>query len=397
MAADNLQAMHLNLDVADVKQQLRAPSPTTTSAAVEAEAPSVELAKQYVTADHDDATVRQAILAEVTALGREVQAEAATRSRRLQAPVRELMARSEDDGSVAQALVALRAEVDKLDPSTVEENPGFASRLASRLSGSGTPMQQYFLRYENAQSGIDAIIKSLEDGRRRLERDNVTLRADQADMQRLADSLSEQIAPAQALDDALSFQTELELPFGDTGRQFLEDEVLHTLRQRSTDLQQQLAVNQQGLLATELVVRNNRELIRGVNRALDATIGALQVAITVALGLTQQKMAINKIEALNDTTSGLMDATSAQLRIEGASLNQRASSATLDMVSLQTAFDDVNATLDEINRYRHDALPLMADVVLELDVLATQSAEAATKFNRERPDGRSDMAAGEGT
>jgi len=38
------------------------------------------------------------------------------------------------------------------------------------------------------------------------------------------------------------------------------------LRQRIQDLQQQLAVNQQGVLAVELIIRNNKELMKGVDK-----------------------------------------------------------------------------------------------------------------------------------
>src|SRR5690606_42135790 len=55
-----------------------------------------------------------------------------------------------------------------------------------------------------------------------------------------------------------------QLPADDSRRSFMEEELLFPLRQRILDLQQQLAVSQQGILALEVVIRNNRELIRGV-------------------------------------------------------------------------------------------------------------------------------------
>ncbi len=72
----------------------------------------------------------------------------------------------------------------------------------------------------------------------------------------------------------------------------MQNDLLFPLRQRIQDLQQQLPVNQQGLLTTELVIRNNRELIRGVNRALNVTVYALQVAATSALALANQKIVL---------------------------------------------------------------------------------------------------------
>ena len=142
------------------------------------------------------------------------------------------------------------------------------------------------------------------------------------------------------------------------------------------DLQQQLAVNQQGVLATEIIVRNNRELIRGVNRAVDVTVSALQVAVTVALALAHQKVVLTKVEAVNRTTSDLIAGTAERLKTQGTAIHEQAAGAMLDMDSLRSAFEDINIALDEISRYRREALPQMANSILELDRL-TEEGEAS--------------------
>lgn len=48
----------------------------------------------------------------------------------------------------------------------------------------------------------------------------------------------------------------------------------------------------------------------------------------------------------------------------------------LDMDSLRSAFEDINIALGEISRYRKEALPQMANTILELDRL-TAEGEAA--------------------
>ena len=142
------------------------------------------------------------------------------------------------------------------------------------------------------------------------------------------------------------------------------------------DLQQQLAVNQQGVLATELIVRNNRELIRGVDRAVDVTVSALQVAVTVALALAHQKIVLDKVEAINRTTSDLIAGTAERLKTQGTEIHRQAAGTMLDMDSLRSAFEDINIALGEISRYRKEALPQMANTILELDRL-TAEGEAA--------------------
>lgn len=58
------------------------------------------------------------------------------------------------------------------------------------------------------------------------------------------------------------------------------------------DLQQQLAVNQQGILAAEILVKNNKELIRNVDRGINVTVSALETAVAVALTLNNQKLVL---------------------------------------------------------------------------------------------------------
>lgn len=77
---------------------------------------------------------------------------------------------------------------------------------------------------------------------------------------------------------------------------YIQDEVLFPLRQKVMDLQQMQAVNQQGYFAMEIVRRNNKELIRAVDRAKHVTVSALRTAVTVASALYNQKIVLDKVK-----------------------------------------------------------------------------------------------------
>ncbi len=220
-------------------------------------------------------------------IGLEVQRRSALRSSMLREPIKKLASRGEDGGPVANALVELKVQMEDLNPNQYEFNVSGFAKLMSFIPGVGNRLQRYFLRYESAQGVIDEIVKSLEGGREVLHRDNVTLDSDQSEMRSLTHQLGRQVQLGQIIDRKLEAAL-AEVPDGDARRRFIMDELLFPLRQRIQDLQQQLAVNQQGVLAVELVMRNNRELIRGVDRALNVTISALSVAVTVALALANQ-------------------------------------------------------------------------------------------------------------
>lgn len=342
---------------------------------------AVEYADQLIAVDPDDQDARVNSIDAVEGMGRDLQRRAASKSRMLQAPLKDLASETEEGGPVAKSLADLRIEVEKMDPTSLSLEPGWFTRTLGMIPGVGTPLQRYFMKFETSQGVIDAIIRSLESGRDQLKRDNVTLNEDQKNMRDMTLTLTEQVALARALDTAISARLE-ELAADDPRRKFIEEELVFVLRQRTMDLQQQLAVNQQGVLATAIIIRNNRELVRGVDRAVDVTISALQIAVAVAMAVAHQKVVLDKVEALNRTTSDLIAGTAERLKTQGTQIHQQASSTMLDMESLRSAFGDINIALDEISRYRQEALPQMAHSIIELDQLTAEAEKAIEKHER---------------
>jgi uncharacterized protein YaaN involved in tellurite resistance len=337
------------------------------------DAQAEEVTQKLVSLDVTDVDARERSRASVDQMGLELQKEAMRQSEMLEEPVRKLADKSEDGGEVASALIDLKTQVESLDPARFDFEPGWFSRLLGYLPGVGTPAKRYFSKYESAQSVIDAIIKSLELGREQLKRDNITLLEDQRRMRELAGKLQRAIQLGQLIDQKLSYKLERELSSEEEKRSFVEQELLFPLRQRIMDLQQQLAVNQQGILATEIVVRNNKELMRGVNRALNVTVSALQIAVTVAMALSHQKIVLDKITALNTTTSNLIANTAERLKTQGTEIHKQASSAMLDLEALKKAFADINAAMADIGKFRAESLPKMAKAISEMDELASQA------------------------
>lgn len=246
----------------------------------------------------------------------------------------------------------------------------------------GKPIKRYFLKFESSQTVLDAIFRSLEDGSDMLKRDNITLQDDQKKLRELTHKISRTIALGQLIDERLNTALQQEIPSDDARYKFIQEELLFPLRQRITDLQQQLAVNQQAVLAIELITRNNKELIRGVSRAINVTANALNVAVTVALALANQKIVLNKIESVNKTTNRLIADTARNLKEQGADIHKQAASSMLDMDTLKQAFADISAALQDISRFRQEALPKMAGTIQEMDQLTQRTDDAITRLEK---------------
>ncbi|MBU0680277.1 MAG: toxic anion resistance protein [Proteobacteria bacterium] len=376
-------------DTEQVKEELGLVDPMTIEVPEEVDPALEKMADEFVKAilsfnpeEASQAELRQQNIATVENIGAKTQKDAALRSAMLKEPIRKLAAKGEDGGEVANALLDLNIQVEALDPGKFDFEAGWFPRLLGFIPGVGKPMKRYFLRYESAQTVLDAIFRSLEGGADMLKRDNLTLSEDQKKMRELTAKLQKAIELGMLLDRKLNTVLEQEVPSDDPRFRFIQEELLFPLRQRVIDLQQQLAVNQQAILAIEIVIRNNKELVRGVNRAVNVTSNALNVAVTVALALANQKIVLDRIEATNATTNKLIGDTARKLREQGVEIHKQAATSQLDINTLKQAFNDISQALNDISKFRKEALPQMAGTILELDSLTKSTEESITRLEK---------------
>ena len=167
-------------------------------------------------------------------------------------------------------------------------------------------------------------------------------------MRDLTKKLSEKVDIAMQLDRSLTTEIERRKAQNEDEKlvKFVEEEVLFPLRQKVMDFQQLLVVNQQGIVAMEVIRRNNLELIRAVDRAQSVTVSSLRVAVTVAGALYNQKIVLDKVKALNATTESMIASTSRMLKEQGTEIQRQATEATVSPDTLKQAFADALSALD---------------------------------------------------
>jgi uncharacterized protein YaaN involved in tellurite resistance len=304
----------------------------------------------------------------ITSMGeQDIRASASVSSRMLDRPAAALGKKDGGDAQtrVANTLVDLRTTVTDLDPKRADLTG--AKKVLKWLPG-GDKIDRYFMKYQSAQSHLDAIIKSLGSGQDELRKDNAAIETEKANMWTVMGKLSEYNQLATALDEAVTQKiAELEAAGRTEDANTVKSDALFAIRQRRQDIMTQMAVAVQGYMALDLVRKNNIELIKGVDRAQTTTVAALRTAIIVSQALSRQKLVLDQISALNATTSNLIEQTSNQLRVQGAAINQQASSSTIDVQKLQTAFENVFQTMDALDTFRSQAVDSMAQTVTALE------------------------------
>lgn len=329
--------------------------------------------------DAKDLDAQQKQANAVVNLGRKLQLEIAKQSQLLSQPMTVLVSEAEDGGAVANSLLSLQEQVNQINPNRVDFSMSTIRRILAKIPGIGSTMSRWFAKYQAVNAVIGDVVNSLKDGKNTLERDNTTLADDQLRMRKLTFQLEEYIKLGHLMDKKLSSAIENQVSSDDERMSFLQEEVLFPLRQRIMDLQQQLAVNQQGVLATEVIVRNNKELIKGVDRALNVTITALNTAATLQVALVRQKKVLAGVQAVTETTNDLLVETSESLKNQGVAIQKQAANAQLDIEKLKTAFSNIDIALKDLSQFRRDALPKMAESIIEMDGLTTKLEKSIQK------------------
>ncbi len=282
----------------------------------------------------------------------EIRASAGVSNRLLERSVAAAKGGNDSAGSVTKSLLDLRKTVEDLDPAR-------ESNLGRRFLGiipKGGKVRDYFLRYQSAQGHLNAILETLYRSRDELRKDNAAIEQEKANLWAIMQKLRGFAYIGQKLDERLSGRIdEIEARDPEKAR-VVREEMLFYVRQKVQDLLTQLAVSVQGYLALDLVRKNNLELIKGVDRATTTTVSALRTAVMVSQALASQKLVLDQIGALNTTTSNLIESTSALLKQQTADIHQQAAGSTVNLESLQRAFQNVYDTLDAVSRYKLEAL-----------------------------------------
>ena len=295
---------------------------------------------------------------QLTAMGRKEIADAAGASNRfLDRPVKAI----DSDTGIGADLTELRKTVEDLDPKRNGSlSPG---RKLFGLIPFGNRMKNYFRQYQSSQTHISAILSRLASGKDELLMDNAAIDTERASLWKTMHKLEQMIHISKTLDQQLEDKAN-DLDANEPAKaKAIRETALFYTRQRTTDLLTQMAVTVQGYLALDLVKKNNVELVKGVDRASTTTVSALRTAVTVAQAMTNQKLVLEQIGALNTTTAGMIDSTGEMLKTQTGAIHQQAASSTIPLETLQRAFQNIYDTMDQIDQFKLEALGNMKQTV----------------------------------
>lgn len=290
-------------------------------------------------------------------------------SRMLQRPIRSMRSNDAGEGnSIASQLKTLRSKVTELDPKSRDSMFSKNKFLGFRLPfGMGKKVDSYFQEYKSAESQLNDIVKSLYHGKDELIQDNAEIDVERENMQTLMGRLEQYAYIMKKLDKKIedklpALEAEDQVKASD-----VKQEILFPVRQKRMDLLQHMAVCMQGYMALGVVKKNNVELMRGVDRATNTTMAALRTAVMVSEALGTQKLVLDQISAVNDTTNNLILQNANMLEQQGVQIQKQATEAAVSVEVLNQAFTKIFNAMDAIDKHREESLPKIKQTVEELE------------------------------
>lgn len=326
--------------------------------------------------DLDNPQARESILKPLDNFGLNEMSRSASHNEMLSTRFVDLTKGGKDADNIGDQLLELNKQMKDLDPSKVD----FAKKGV--LSNFMNPVRKYFAKYQKAEVAISEIVESLDKSSKVLQNDNTTLLNEENYLREVTNKLLADIELGKQMDQSIEAQIQTAEIEGVSEDKiaFVREEILFPLRQRIMDMQQMIVVNQQGIVSLNVIRRNNKELIRGVNRAKNVTISALRTGVMVASALYDQKIVMDKINILNQTTENIIESTSHMLKEQGSEIQKHSAETMISPEVLKTSFAETIQAINDVSTYKVQALPQMKETINMFSDMAQEGQKVVEKI-----------------
>ena len=327
-------------------------------------------------ADLNNPQARETILKPLDNFGLNEMSRSASHNEMLSTRFVDLTKGGKDADNISEKLMELNKQMKDLDPSKVD----FAKKGV--IGNLMNPVRKYFAKYEKAEVAIADIVESLEKSSKILQNDNITLLNEENYLREVTNRLIAEIELGKQMDESIEAQIQTaEIEGVEQNKiDFVREEVLFPLRQRIMDMQQMIVVNQQGIVSLNVIRRNNKELIRGVNRAKNVTVSALRTGVMVASALYDQKIVMDKINILNQTTENIIETTSHMLKEQGSEIQKHSAETMISPDVLKSAFAEALQAINDVSNYKVQALPQMKETINLFSEMANEGQKVVDKI-----------------
>lgn len=312
----------------------------------------------------------------IDAIGKDELSSLDKMSDSLKTPLAKIAGGDSHGDQVGNVLLNLKTEVDKINPNKFDLNVNWFGRLVEKVTGS-SKVSKYFAKFQNANQIIEDIMQSLEEGKFALKNSNKIYTSDKQRYYKTAKALEKKIEKLLAVDAGIEERIKDK---DDEESRYIQEEVLFPLRQKIQDLQQVLIVTQQGVTSINILLKNNKTLIKSVDRAQNVTKHALVIGVSIAIGLQQQKKTLEAVQSANTASEDLLVANSEALKTQGVEIQKQSANAVLSIDKMQLAFENTIQAIEDVEEFKRASLEPMKGAIAELKTLSDNVSNKIEKI-----------------
>jgi uncharacterized protein YaaN involved in tellurite resistance len=129
-------------------------------------------------------------------------------------------------------------------------------------------------------------------------------------------------------------------------------------------------------------MRNNDELIKGVERSVTITTVALSVGVTAQFALNKQRMVLEAVKGTKEVTEKILMGNAETLRTQGIEIQKAATEPTIAVEVLSSAFTKLNEAIEDLSNFRINALAGMKESIGKLEDLTNKGRETIERMEK---------------
>lgn len=337
------------------------------------------MVSKLMNVDFSDGTVRDGVEQGLRKLGDKVMDEAAQFTSEAMNKRMGNLKGTEEGDVVYETMINLNDKIKEIHPSQFDLAEKWFHKILPFLS----PVRSYFQQFQTMGSVINGYQKTLETGIKERELDLDILRQDKQSLYKSEKVLRSAIEFNKLLQENLETQIKMEVADPEQ-KQFLEGQILHGLIRQTQGYEEMRAVNLQGQMSIEMLLKTGLEVIDGAKRCTRISVNALTIAGVVQQVLTGQRKLLEAVNAINQTATEMVDWNAKQLNTTMMEVGKAAMETSIDIDVLTNAIESSVKAIDEDIKFRQESIPLIKERVSRLNAASSQAQATTQKLAKER-------------
>ncbi len=263
-----------------------------------------------------------------------------------------------ENKKVVKSLMDMENKIVELNPAKAGINwddPLRGGRIFGiKLPFIGDKLQKYIQKTRDASQYIEMVNKELDEGSRIIRESIGEIDLEKQKNLEITMRSNEYLY----LNSAIVKKVEslmVENKLNDKEKELVTEVILYPLEQKKSDLNTQIHVAITSYYGLDVIQKNNKELLRGVQRCQMVALPALNTSITMASALADQKNVHDTVGAINQTAEEMLNNVSTMVSSQSQQIQKSAQSETIKRKSIMDNYKKIEDALKKTSEYRLQA------------------------------------------